>query len=195
MKKHEVELNIKDIPETTLKHIRQEFEASPDVHQLYIEQQLAQRQGNYIKALEIGKKIDSLYSMVVTSLVEEAEKSMERVEINAKDFPPEKRKEMVEIIVTLFMACDILETAVMDFDDIIKSKDNTLDFDMFDDVLKLKDRARAKLDYFRTHSHLMQGLYWADQCDNMYVLLRHKAGAVLRHRADEARNENKNKTK
>ena len=146
----------------------------------------------YDQALLIGKRIEAIFSGVLVNLMEETNKSVERVELNFKDFPTEQSVKMMEIIVTLFMACDIIETAVMDFNDIIQEKDKSLHLDLFDEILELKDKAKAKLDYFRKSTSYMKGLYWADRCDDMYRMLRNKAGSVIRKRAEQNKQEHGN---
>lgn len=178
-------VTLQDIPEDILQHIKDEFENSPDVRELRAKQQLAQRRGNWATALQIAKAIDTLFTKVVDSLIMEAQREVEHVELKTKDFSIEQRQKMVEIIVTMFMCCDMLETAVTDFNDVIHAKDKTVDLDMFDEFLKLKDKARAKLEYFSKHSTFMKDFYWGERCDNMYDMLRHKAASILRHNAEQ----------
>lgn len=183
------QLKMSDIPSESVQLAREQFESNPLVRQMRCQQQLALSKGNYMGAMAIGQKLEGIFSKVLVDLMRDAESTVTKVELNTDDFPADKRKEMVEIIVTLFMACDIIETAVMDFNDIIHERDKTLEFDAFNEILELKDKAKAKLKYFSTHSKFMKGMYWADRCDDMYRMLRNKAGSIIRRRGEEKKKE------
>ena len=45
---------------------------------------------------------------------------------------------------------------------------------------KLKDLAKAKLEYLKKNGDYMQDVVWADKCDNMYELITNKAKSMVR---------------
>lgn len=88
---------MKDVPQELLDAIRQQFEADPRIRQMRIQQNLAQRQHNFSKALAIGKKIEHLYGLAVQAYLEETEKQYSDIDLKAADLPAQDRDELVEI--------------------------------------------------------------------------------------------------
>lgn len=83
-------------------------------------------------------------------------------------------------MVTLFLAADIIDTAAMDFNDVLHKTDTTCDMVPFDDLRKLAKEAKGKLEWFSKHSVYMKDVAFGDKSDNMYRLLRNKAKALIR---------------
>lgn len=116
-------LSVSDISSSEMHRIRTEFENDVRIRQFRCRQKLAEMQHNYFLAMQIGKEIEDVFTSVLANLLQDAEQSVENVELNFKNFPQADRGEMMEIIVTLFLSCDIIETAVMDFNDILHRQD------------------------------------------------------------------------
>ncbi|MDD6438736.1 MAG: hypothetical protein PUG09_11870 [Prevotella sp.] len=116
-----------------MQRIRKLFENDPDIRKMRCEQRIAQTNHDYVRAMNIGKKIEAIFTNVLLELIQEAELDVEKVQLNFKEFPLQQREEMTKIIVTLFMAYDIIESAVMDFNDILQRKDKYLQLDLLVD--------------------------------------------------------------
>lgn len=177
-----LQIQMKDVPQELLQAIREQFEADERIRNLRIKQNLAQRNGNILLALNIGKSIESLYSLAVQKYLEETESEYTNIDLKAADLPEQDRDELVEIIVTLFLAADIIDTAAMDFNDVLHRSDKDLDMIQFDDMRKLAKEAKSKMEYFAKHSNYLQDIAFGDKSDNMYQLLRNKARSLMRRK-------------
>lgn len=173
-------IDIKDIPQEFIQQMREQVEADPRVRQMRIKQNMMQRQGNVIEALKIGKAIENLHSLALQAYMEDAEKAYTDIDLGVADLPASDRDELLEIIVTLFLAADIIDTATHEFNDVLHRSGKDLDMTQFDDINELAVASKAKLEYFSTHSDFMKGLAFGDRSDNMYHLLRNKARSLIR---------------
>lgn len=179
------QIQMKDVPQELLGQIRQQFEADPRIRQMRIQQNLSQRQHNIPLALAIGKHIEHLYGLAVQAYLEETEMQYSDIDLKAADLPAQDRDELVEIVVTLFLAADIIDTAAMDFNDVLHRTDKDLDMVQFDDLCKLAKEAKSKLEHFSTHSYYMKDIAFGDKSDNMYQLLRNKARSLVRKHKEQ----------
>ena len=84
--------------------------------------------------MQIGQTIEALFSKVVYEYLKEANDEAERIDIGTLNISKEDKAEINTLIVTLFMACDIIESATMDFNDVLKRVDDTLVMEQFDDI-------------------------------------------------------------
>lgn len=171
--------NIKDIPQAELDRIRDIFEGAPQIRQLRIRQNLLQRQGDFRAAMNIGRHIEDLYAHTVSELLKEVDRQSENVDIASVNIPKETAGVLNELIVTLQMTIDILDTCVMDFNDTLHKADSALSLESFNDILDYGKKLKAKMQYFQKNSRLFNGLPFADRSDNMYHLLRNKARSLI----------------
>lgn len=172
-------LDIKDVPKTELDRIRDMVEADPRVRQLRVKQNILQRQGNIPEAISIGKQINEAFYAVVAEVMAETDKECENVDLATVKVPEETADKLNEIIVTLQLAIDIVDTCIMDFNETLHSADSTLTLESFDDIRELGQKVRTKLDYFSKKSKVFKLLSFADKSDNMYGLLRSKARSLI----------------
>lgn len=173
-----------DISDALLSKIRERFDTDPKVRQLYVKQDLAKRSGHFREALEIGKAIDELYSRVVYNYVKEAEDMADEVGIDDMKVSEDVKERILSLSLVVFMAADIIESAVMDINSVIRKYDEDLKFVMFDDIREISSMAKEKLKYLRAKSTYMDDLFWADKCDNMYEMMQSKARSIVRKRKD-----------
>lgn len=176
---NDYQINEKDIPQELLDTIKSAFEADPKIRELRIKQEMCVRQRQFKAAFAIDAEINDLFSKVVRTYLEETEQEYHIIDLKAADLPENDRKELVEIVLTLFLAADIIDTAAMDFNDILHRTDNTMDMVQFNDIRKLAKEAKGKLEWFSMHSPYMKDIDFGNKSDNMYGLLRNKARSFL----------------
>lgn len=178
-------MSVKDIPAELMERIRLQFENDAKVRALRVRQGMEQRRGDFLGAMRTGQLIDHLFNEVVFHYMEEAESEAERVEIDSIAMPKEDKESILVLFLTVFMATDIIDTAVRDVDDILHRQDENFHLEMFNDIRQLSEMAKGKLDYLRKHSGYMKDLVWADKCDDMYEMCRSKARSIMRKRRDD----------
>ena len=179
------QLEASDIPSEMMSQIRRQFDMDPQIVEMRTHQQVLMQRGNLQAALQVGQAIDGLFSKVVYEYLKEANEEAERIDIGTLNISKEDKAEINTLIVTLFMACDIIESATMDFNDVLKRVDDTLVMEQFDDIRNLSKSAKEKLRFLSKSSKLMKDLEWAYKCDDMYEMMKNKAKSILRKRASK----------
>lgn len=125
----------------------------------------------------MARAISDLYSKAVENLEKETAEKVERVDIAKAQLPAKSR----ELIITIYMATDIIESSVLDFNaEIHKSLGPEYNLDMFAPLQDCLKKAQQGLEFLNANSPYMKREAWGDQCDNMYTMMRHKAAAVIR---------------
>ena len=180
-----IDMTANDMPDDLLGMIRNRFETDPSVVKLRLHQKDLQARGKYMEALDIAKQIESIFNDVVFRYMKETEKSISKVDVGKMDIPAEDKERVQTLGVVMFMACDIIDFAVMDVDDILHKYDKELCFEMFNDIREISTLAKEKLKFFQKNSGYMKGLAWADKCDDMYSMIQSKARSIVK------RNKNK----
>ena len=177
-------MNVNDIPQEMLNQIRLRFESTPEVRALRTKQQYAQRTGAFVEALEIAKRIDALFPIVLQAYMDHAESEVMTFDTESSDVPQKDKDEMMEKLMVLFMACDMIDSAVIDLNDILHRTKPDIDISTFSDIRQTSEMARAKLKLLQETGDYMKDLVWADTCDNMYDMMNNKARSVIRKRRE-----------
>jgi hypothetical protein len=170
----------KDIPKDLLSLIREKFDEDENVIKLRMKQQELMRKGLIREAMKIGEQVNRLFEIVCTDYLKEINSNVEKIELKKLGLSQDDKERIMTHCIVLFMACDIIESAVIDIDDVLHKHDKDLSFEMFNDFKKLKDLAKAKLEYLKKNGDYMQDVVWADKCDNMYELITNKAKSMVR---------------
>lgn len=177
-------MRVSDIPKELQDKIREQFNSSPKVQMLRVQQGVALRNGRFDESLRLERMLDEVYSNVLYSYMKEAEESVERIDIEKLDIDAKAKEHIMTCAIVLFMCTDVIETAVMDIDDTLHKESKELRFELFDDLRKVASMAKEKLQFLREHSDYMKDLVWADKCDDMYEMMSSKARSIRRKKLD-----------
>ncbi len=175
----------KNISNEVLKELQDSFDNDPTVIKLRIEQDMELRvRHNPHKAIAIGKKINELFSAVISDYCARCEKEAmalkESVTLADRGATEEQAKEIYTLCMTLFMICDMTESAIMEATSKMKKIDSGLDFGMFMGVKSAMVILRDKLKYLTEHTQMRDDERWGIECDKMYEMLKNKAGKLVR---------------
>lgn len=182
-------LRIKDVPSEMLQQIRNQFESDVQIRQLRIKQNLLQRTGNFAKAMELGKTIENLYEKVIDNYIEETIKESDSFSLEEAGIPVNDIKKVNEYALTMFMACDIIQSCIIDINDLLHKTDKDLYYEQFDDIKQISEIVKSKLDFLQKNSTYMNNVFWGDKCDDMYSMILNKARAIIRkHNYDKSWN-------
>lgn len=176
---------VSELPQELLDKIKAVFDAEPRVQQLRVQQGMLMKTGKYREALEMAQQIDVLFNQVVYEYIAENERQVEKVDVANIDMPSDDKEEMMLLLLVCFMCADIIESSVMDMDDILHRYDKNMYMEMFDDIKQVMSMSKEKLKYLQSNSGYMKDLVWADNCDNMYEMIKSKAGAIMRKRKSD----------
>ena len=168
------------MPSDLLQMIRNRFETDSSVVKLRLQQKDLQARGKYMEALKLAKQIEDIFNDVVFRYMSETEKSIERVDVNNMDIPAADKERLSVFRMVMFMACDIIDFAIMDVNDILHKYDKELYFEMFNDIKEISALAKEKLKFLQEHSECMKDLVWADRCDDMYSMMQSKARSIVK---------------
>ena len=173
-------INIKDIPDSLLSLIKERFDNDARVQNLRIRQNLCLRNGKLQAAMQIAEEIESLYAEVVRIYLEEADKKQVSFDTDTMNLPQEDKERMLELLMVLFMCCDIIECSVVDVNDVLHRTKKDLKITTFDDINNSMKMAEEKLKYLSKNSEYMNDNAWSDHCNNMYKLMQNKAKSIIR---------------
>ena len=178
-------LEVKHIPDSLLNEMKRQFEDDARIRQMRVNQQIEVRNGHLAQALQIGKTIDTLFKRVVASYLEEADEEAKRMDLNEVNISAEDKDEIETLVIAMFMACDILDSLILDANDILHKTDKTIQLEMFDDLKNITKLVKEKINYLNKNSKYMKDLFWAYKTDDMYEMIKNKARAIRRRRKDK----------
>ncbi len=175
----------RNISDETLKVIRDRFDNDPIVIKMRIEQDMALRaRHNPTEAMKIGAKINALFNSVVVDYCARCEKEAEALEKGVKladmGMTEEQAQGVVTVCVSLFMLCDIAESAIMEVTSSIKKVNENFDFEMFSDVKDTMGALKNKLRILTKSTNLRDDARWGTECDRMYMMMKNKASKIMR---------------
>ena len=169
-----------------LKKIRERFDADERVVRLRASRDAAARQGAFASALKMAQDIEVLFDKTLENYAREMREEAVSFDRETKDVPQEDKDAMIEQLMTLFMACDIVESAVLKVNDILHKSKKDLYITTFDDIVELSNIAKGKLEYLQKSSEYMNDLVWGERCDDMYEMMQNKAKSIIRKRKESS---------
>lgn len=110
------------------------------------------------------------------------DRSAERVNLYDTKMTKEQRDEMNTLCVTMFMAADIIDTAVVKMKNVVREIDPKMELVMFDDLKAVIDKARKTVKFMNSASDVAQNVVWEDTSDNMFEMIKNKARSIVRKR-------------
>ena len=178
-------IDIKDVPQELLDIIKERFEADQRVIMMRVSQRRYQEAGDFQKALLVGKQIESLYQEAVSIYLKEAEQEAEKHSVAELGMTEQEEDSFMELCMVMFMACDIIKSAVMDAESILHRYDKDFKLENFLSVTNIAKEAEAKLKYLQHNSDYLKDLVWGEKCDNMYEMMQNKARAIINKRKND----------
>lgn len=175
-------MTVNDLPQELLSKIREQFYATPKVRQMEVTRQMFLRNGNLTAALAMAQDIETLYNKCVYEYMEQNKEQVEQVEIAKAEMSIDDKEELMRRLLVCFMCADIIESSVIDMDDILHRYDKNMYMEMFNDIRQVMHMSKEKLKYLQENSGYMKDLVWGDKCDDMYEMVLSKAGAIMRKR-------------
>ena len=115
------------------------------------------------------------------------------MDLNEVNISAEDKDEIETLVIAMFMACDILDSLILDANDILHKTDKTIQLEMFDDLKDITKLVKEKINYLNKNSKYMKDLFWAYKTDDMYEMIKNKARAIRRERKSENWGKNKEK--
>lgn len=178
-------MKVSDLPQEVLARIREEFEANEEVHDMRMQQQMCVMQGRLSDALGLAKKLELLFNRCVSQYMRETEDELEHIDLKDVGLSDTDMESVMRLVLVCFMCADIIETSVLDMNDILHRYDKTMNIELFNDIRQLMAMSKAKLKYLQENGDYMKGLVWTDKCDDMYEMMKSKAKAIMKKTKSE----------
>lgn len=172
-------MRVSDMPKELYDKIRQRFDDTKEIRLLNVALQNAQKRGDYAKALYVAQQLDSLWTISLEEYIEKAEKESEVIDTAKLDIPLEDKDEMVEKMIVMFMCFDIIESATIDLNDVLRRTHPDKKVTTFTDLQQTLDLAKSKLKYLQETGGYMDDMIWIEKCDNMYDMMKSKAKSIV----------------
>lgn len=189
-------LNINDIPQDVREQILSVLRNTEDYRKLVKKQSHELMIGNPIKAMELGYKIAKCEQATLEKYLEQCESEIKSFEELCKAMPEEDVHSLNVCSVALIMLSDLIETFIIESNQILKRTHPNFTLEMFDKLNELGKEARKHVsmidqcakDEFYTNTY-------GDTADKLYEMILNKSKSFLRkqekHHAKEKLKEKK----
>lgn len=173
------------IPIKEQQALRLAFCNDPSVKQLDFTATKLQKQGDFIRALEIKKQIAAQWEYVKQTHLRDVQPKYDKtvnetVKLSELGLPEDKLQILVENMITIFMACDIIETAHFNANEILKSHDKNASLDNYDDLKTMIDIVKSHLKFLQLETGYMDDFAWGEGCDKQYEMIKNKARSIMK---------------
>lgn len=169
------------VPPQEQQKLRLAFVNNPSIKKLDETAIRLQKNRDYIGALKVKEEIAAQWEYIKQTHLEHYKDTIqEAVKLSKIGLPEDKLQNLIENMLTIFMACDIIETAHMNANEVLKSYNKNYSLDNFNDLTSLIDRVKAHLKFLQSETGYMDDLAWGEGCDKQYEMTRNKARAIIK---------------
>lgn len=178
-----------DIPPKEQEALRQAFCNEPGIRAMESTANSLQKQRKYIEALNLKKEIAIEWEYVKKVHLEKYKKEHKNtvnqvVKLSEIGLPEDKMQELIENMVSLFMACDIIETCHFNANEVLRDFNKDYSMDNFNDIKLLAEGVKDHLTFLQKETGYMDDLLWGEGCDKQYEMIKNKARAIIKKKND-----------
>ncbi len=170
---HELSDDIKQI-------LRNKFDNDFRIRSLNAQAQRHLQAGHYAEAMKIRQQIETLYDKVIVAYCQEAESQVEEMSLDQAKVPMEDQKRINQLMVTLYMAVDIMDSCLLDINDTLHRTDKNLNYEKIRDLQELAHLCKEQMTVFSKQADYTKFPEWGDITDNMYEMMQRKAKSIIR---------------
>ncbi len=170
---HELSDEIKQI-------LRNKFDNDFRIRSLNAQAQRHLQAGHYAEAMKIRQQIETLYDKVIVAYCQEAESQVEEMSLDQAKVPVEDQKKINQLMVTLYMAVDIMDSCLLDINDTLHRTDKNLNYEKIRDLQELAHLCKEQMTEFSKQADYTKFPEWGDITDNMYEMMQRKAKSIIR---------------
>lgn len=174
-------MDINELTPQDRKTFNEIFEKNDQIIALQKRMDAYRKNHQFVQALQMGKMIDEIRVRTFNEWIRNIQEIAEKIDLKDIGMSDEYRAKINMLSITIFMACDIIESGVMDINEVMKKVDPTMKVEMFDKLLAIANEAKEHLEFLRRNSTVLQDIMWGDKCDDMYLMMQNKAKAIIRN--------------
>ena len=172
-------IDISQIPEDVKNVLREKFDKDPKICLMRIQAQTAQQRGDYLRALSLNKEIERLYDNVLYKYLSNINNTDVKDKLSNLGLSNEAIKEVMIYVLTAFMSIDILNSCILDANDVIHRTNKDWSLEMFDEIKKLCTLVRAKMKNLYVNTRYLDDDTWGDIVDDMYKMAYNKSQSIF----------------
>lgn len=185
MNKQTEEVSYEDIPKPLREAIAARIESDKRINALRDELFAAQRSMSFVRASQAEKKLKSVINGITTECLQKYENEALAIDKIIAQLPKEASEKATYLFTSLFMSADIIESAVMDLESILKTLNKEYEIQTMRPLRTTLKEARASLHLFSKQFSFLDYPFWGEAVDKMYEMLFNKAGVITRRAVKE----------
>lgn len=164
------------------------FEADPKIRALNLRIEKLKKTGGLAELMQCMKQKEDLFTQVLVAYEEQLAGQVEEIKLSAANVPADDLRTIKDLIVTLFMAVDIMDSCLMDINSTLHKTDAAFSFDKLDDLHEMAQICRYQLSQFANTQRFHQYAFWGDITDDMFAMMRSKAKSIIRKTEEAEKN-------
>lgn len=168
-----------------IKAFDQFFWKNPEVIKIMHRIEQYQQTHKYVQCMQEKQKLDQIRRKSFENFIRDYEVKVRTIDLKDIEMPNVEKATINELYITIYMACDIIESGVLDINDALHRVDKNLEIVQFDELKELAKEVKKKLNYLQRTENYMNMNTWGDKCDNMYQMMRNKAKAIIKKKLEE----------
>lgn len=175
----------KELKDDIRRILRDKFDNDFRIRELNVRAQRLQQQGDYRGAMHLRQQIEQLFDKVVVSYCRETESQVQEMTLEQAKVPEKDQQRINQLMVTLYMAVDIMDSCLLDINDTLHRTDKSLNYEKIRDLQETAHLCREQMRMFSEQADYTQYTEWGDITDNMYEMMQSKAKAIMRKTAQK----------
>jgi hypothetical protein len=169
------------------------FWKDPEVIRIMQRIENYQQRRMYVQTMQEKQRLDKLRRSSFEEFIKEYDVKVNTISLKDVKMPDEMRQHINKLYITIYMACDIIESGVLDLNDAVKKIENTMEVVSFDDLKQLTKAVKEKLNYLQRTDNYLNIDAWGDKCDKVYEFMQQKAQVIINAKLREDKKRAKNK--
>lgn len=166
--------------------LRRAFEANAKVIALKQKADALSNQGLFAQAMNVNKQIKDLWEVTLKEYISSYTKAQESLTLASCGLDKFQQDRVNNILLSLFMCCDIIDTGIKDINSILFKKDGSLHFEEFSGVNDLAKEVKRKIEFLYQETTYFKNSKMAEATDNMYQMLLNKAKKLIREEEERS---------
>lgn len=166
--------------------LRRAFEANDKVIALKQKADALSNQGLFAQAMNVNKQIKDLWEVTLKEYISSYTKAQESLTLASCGLDKIQQDKVNNILLSLFICCDIIDTGIKDINSILYKKDGSLHFEEFSGIKDLADEVKRKIEFLYQETTYFKDTKMSSASDNMYQMILNKAKKLIREEEERS---------
>ena len=170
----------------TKEKLRRAFEANAKIIALKQKADTLSNQGLFAQAMNVNKQIKDLWEVTLKEYISSYTKTQESLTLASCGLDRIQQDKVNNILLSLFICCDIIDTGIKDINSILYKKDGSLHFEEFSGIKDLADEVKRKIEFLYQETTYFKDTKMSSASDNMYQMILNKAKKLIREEEERS---------